>query len=433
MLGLFSNSTYSSRNLLLLVGGILSLITVSKELSAGDEAQYHYQELEELALANNPDLKVEFQNWQAAVAKVTVARSLPDPQISYTEFLEEVQTRVGPQRRKVGLMQMFPWFGTLDLRKDAAMARADLLAKKIEERGLSIIEGLKVSLADLILLEKKIGINREHLQILHSLEVSRKGSVSAGRTHLSNVLRIQVEVESLKDQIKTLESMRQPLKQKLVRVMGAPLVKALPTTWPSTKIFNAEVDLERIYREKHPAWLANEHALSAADAELNLARKKGKPDFGLGLTWVDTGSAIMPNTPGSGDDPLAINLSMNIPLWRGKVKSEIESRSQTRAAIESRFKTLHQDFQLKIKEALFRKEDSERKIVLYRDQLLPKAIDAYEASKKGHASNQVSFQNVLDAERTMLRFALDLEIAKRNQSVAQANIARLVGLSSKQP
>lgn len=408
------------------------MISLSGELRA-DAEQYLYKELEDLALANSPDLKVDFHNWQAAVAKVTVARSLPDPQVSYTEFLEEVQTRVGPQRRKVGLMQMFPWFGTLDLRREAALAKADVLAQKIEDRGLSLIENLKINLADLLLLEKKIAINRKHLQILHSLERSRKGSVSAGKTHLSNVLRIQVEVEALKDQVKTLESMRLPLMQKLERVIGSKLEKEIPTVWPSSKAQLTEKEMERMYQEKHPAWLANQHALSAADYELGLAQKQSKPNFGLGVTWVDTGSATMQNTPGSGDDPLAINISMNIPLWRGKVKNEIVSRSQKLASVESRFETLLQDFRVRLKEALFRKEDSERKIVLYRDQLIPKAQDAYEASKKGHASNQVSFQSVLDAERTLLRFALDLEIANRNKSVAQANIARLVGLMPSQP
>ncbi len=409
----------------------MSLIPVMGELIAGEEVRYHYQELEELALANNSDLKVDFQNWRATVAKVRVARSLPDPQISYTEFLEEVQTRVGPQRRKVSLMQMFPWFGTLDLRKDAALAKADAMAKKIESRGLSIIEALQVSVADLILLDKKISINREHLQILSSLEVSRRGSVSAGRAHLSNVLRIQVEIEVLKDQIKTLVSLRQPLAQKLERVIGTRLQKALPITWPSTPIALSHEDMERLFQKSHPAWLANQHALSAADAELNLAKKKNKPDIGLGFSWIDTGPAAMPNTAGSGSDPLAVTISMNIPLWRGKINSEIESRLHQRTAVEGQFQTLLQDYRVRIKEALFRKEDSERKIILYRDQLLPKALDAYEASKKGHASSQVSFQNVLDAERILLRFALELETAHRDHSVAKANIAKLVGLNSK--
>jgi outer membrane protein TolC len=413
------------------MGAFLSLITVTGELIAGEEVRYHYQELEDLALANNSELKVDFQNWRATVAKVRVARSLPDPQISYTEFLEEVQTRVGPQRRKVSLMQMFPWFGTLDLRKDAALAKADAMAKKIESRGLSIIEALQVSVADLILLDKKISINREHLQILSSLEVSRRGSVSAGRAHLSNVLRIQVEIEVLKDQIKTLVSLRQPLAQKLERVVGTRLQKALPITWPSTPIALSHEDMERLFQKSHPAWLANQHALSAADAELNLAKKKNKPDIGLGFSWVDTGPAVMPNTAGSGSDPLAVTISMNIPLWRGKINSEIESRLHQRTAIEGQFETLLQDYRVRIKEALFRKEDSERKIILYRDQLLPKALDAYEASKKGHASSQVSFQNVLDAERILLRFAIELETAHRDHSVAKANIAKLVGLNSK--
>merc|ERR1711974_383443 len=45
--------------------------------------------------------------------KVAQVNNLPDPTFSFGYFISPVETRVGPQRAKVGLTQMFPWFGTL--------------------------------------------------------------------------------------------------------------------------------------------------------------------------------------------------------------------------------------------------------------------------------------------------------------------------------
>lgn len=68
-----------------------------------------------------------------------------------------------------------------------------------------------------------------------------------------------------------------------------------------------------------------------------------------------------------------------------------------------------------------------RKIDLYRDQILPTAQDAYRSSQKGHESGRIAFQNVLDAERVLLRFTLDLETSKRDLAVAEARLQQLIG------
>ncbi|MBU4014313.1 MAG: hypothetical protein KJ550_12745, partial [Proteobacteria bacterium] len=61
------------------------------------------------AALNNPGLKASFYRWKEALEKITQSRSLPDPRFNYTYFIKEVETRVGPQEQKIGLMQTFPW------------------------------------------------------------------------------------------------------------------------------------------------------------------------------------------------------------------------------------------------------------------------------------------------------------------------------------
>ena len=65
------------------------LFSFSQELQANEKESYNHQELVDLALENNPDLKVDFHKWKSAVSAITAAHTLPDPQLTYTEFLEE--------------------------------------------------------------------------------------------------------------------------------------------------------------------------------------------------------------------------------------------------------------------------------------------------------------------------------------------------------
>lgn len=407
--------------------GCCCLMTFPLFSGVVDTTPFSYGELESIALENNPELKVKFQRWRSAVAKVTVAKSLPDPVISYTEFLEEVQTRVGPQRRKVSLMQSFPWFGTTKLRGDVVLAEAKVLEQHIQAQKLTIVTGVRTTVYDLILLEKKIAIHREHHAILQALEASRKGAVSAGQTHLSNVLRVQVEVEALHDQIQSLVAMKAPLRQALEYWLGTDLDRPLPLEWPMSAELPEVEMLEKSFKAQSPVWLANKMSLEAGDAKLKLADQMGKPNLGLGLSWIDTGPSVMPNTPGSGDDPLALTLSMSLPLWRGKVQAERESAALMRDAAESHGEVLLQKFKRSLAQLQFDRSDAMRKIDLYRDQILPKAQDAYRSSQKGHESGRIAFQNVLDAERVLLRFTLDLETSKRDLAVAEARLQQLIG------
>ena len=65
------------------------------------------------AAENDPGLKAKYTSFEAALEKVAQVNQLPDPQLSLGVFILPVETRVGPQQAKIGLSQMFPWFGTL--------------------------------------------------------------------------------------------------------------------------------------------------------------------------------------------------------------------------------------------------------------------------------------------------------------------------------
>ena len=54
-------------------------------------------------LANSATLRAAFEEWRASVERIDQVSVLPEPRLSYTEFVEEVQTRTGPQERRLGV------------------------------------------------------------------------------------------------------------------------------------------------------------------------------------------------------------------------------------------------------------------------------------------------------------------------------------------
>ena len=86
------------------------------------------------AAMNNSGLRTAFESWRAAMEQIPQAAALDDPRFTYGYFLQEVETRVGPQKHRLGLTQMFPWFGKLDVRTDAAAAKAEAARSPLRSR-----------------------------------------------------------------------------------------------------------------------------------------------------------------------------------------------------------------------------------------------------------------------------------------------------------
>ena len=61
------------------------------------------------SLKNNAQIEAAFYRWNAALENVPQVTTLPDPRLTYGYFLNEVETRVGPQQHRVSVGQMFPW------------------------------------------------------------------------------------------------------------------------------------------------------------------------------------------------------------------------------------------------------------------------------------------------------------------------------------
>ena len=131
------------------------------------------------AALNNAGLKAAFERWKAAVEQVPQAESLPDPKFTYGYFIEEVETRVGPQRQKFGIMQVFPWFGEIEARTDVASAKAKAARKGYEAIKLKLFFGVKDAFYEYAYLARAIEIARDNLELLkHFEEVPFTASVT---------------------------------------------------------------------------------------------------------------------------------------------------------------------------------------------------------------------------------------------------------------
>lgn len=118
------------------------------------------------AALNNPGLEAAFNPGKAALEMVLPARTLPDPHFTFGYFIEQVETRVGPEDYTIGISQTFPWFGKLKLRGEAALEGANAAQQQYENAKLKVFDEVKQAYFELYYLGRAIGITDENMHLL---------------------------------------------------------------------------------------------------------------------------------------------------------------------------------------------------------------------------------------------------------------------------
>jgi len=381
------------------------------------------------AALSNAGLEAAFNHWKAALERVPQAKSLPDPRFNYTYFIEEVETRVGPQRQKFGIAQMFPWFGTRRLRKDAASEAAAAAEQAYEKTKLALFYRVKAAYYEYWFLAQSMAVTKEHLKLVTNMESVARTRFKAGAAPNSAVIQAQVELGKLDDRLRTLESLRKPIVAKLNAAMNRPTHVPLP--WPrSLPEFAASFTDEQAIQwlaESNPDLRRLEHLAGKEEAAIRLARKNYLPDITLGVEYVQTDDALMPGTRDSGKDPVMAMISVNLPIWYGKNRAaEREARFRKVAAEKDRDDTgkrLDADLEL----VLYQFRDAERKIDLYGDTLVPKAEQSLKVAQQGFEAGGTSFISLIDAQRMLLEFQLAHQRAQADRGQRLAEIEMLAG------
>lgn len=382
------------------------------------------------AALHNPQLQAAFARYEAALEAVAPARSLPDPKFTYRYYIQEVETRVGPQEQSFGLAQTFPWFGKLDLRGEIAAEEAQAQRQAFEAARLRLFYQVKQAYYEYYYLAKAIAVTKENVKLMGYLEEVARMKYKVAAAGHPEIIRAQVEQGKLADQLRSLEDLRNPIVAKLNAALNHPPGMLLP--WPKGELKEEEISAndEQIIawlREGNPQLKVLDREIAAKKKAIQLAGKNYFPDITLGVDYIDTDGALMPGTPDSGKDPLTVMASVNLPIWHEKYRAtEHQARARYQAALMAKLgqeNTLHAQVQM----ALYELRDAGRKIGLYRDTLIPKAKQALKATITAFTADKAEFIDLIDQERILLEFELSYERALANQAQRLAELEMLIG------
>jgi outer membrane protein TolC len=374
-----------------------------------------------LAEQRNPGLKAAFHRWQGALQKIPQATSLEDPKLAFMQYLE----RSMETQQELGVMQMFPYPGKLTLRGQVESAEAEALRKELEKARLDLRAEVKDAFFEYYYLEQTIRINSENLDLLKHFESVATARYGVGRGGNQDVIKAQVELGKLENELRNLQDSRMPVRARLNATMNRPTSAPLP---PPLEVnaqqvtLEAEALLQGAFRG-NPELQAIDARIRKANGQVALARKEYLPDFSLGLNWMNANNRMEESM---GDEYVA-SIEMNLPVYRKRIAAMVQ---EAQSGVQE-FQSMRQETQNRVavdlQDQLYKLRNAERQLNLLADLLVPKARQSLQITETSYSSGQSSFLELVDTERELLMFQESYYRSIADYMQALAKIEPLAG------
>ncbi|MFQ5498216.1 MAG: TolC family protein [Candidatus Zixiibacteriota bacterium] len=381
------------------------------------------------AAIESPALRRAFYRWRAALEKSGYAGALPDPMLSFHYFIENVETRVGPQEQRLSLKQSFPWFGTLGARREMASQQAQTAYRQYQSAKLKLNYSVKAAYYDYYYLGRDIALTRDNLELLTFWESIARVKYKVALKRHPDIIKAQVELGKLEDQLLTLQDRVVPAASRLRALLNLPptVVLPIPETIEIDEVVLSSDSVLAAALTHNPDLGAMQHIIAREQAGVSLARKASLPSFTVGADYIATGAAVNPALSESGKDPWIVGVGVSLPIWFGKNSSKRhEARAKYQAA-QYDFSDAKNQLAAYVDKLMFEYADAMRRANLYRDGLVPKAEQALNANYSAYQADETDFLNVLDAQRQLLSFQLSLEKAWADLATCRAEIELVIG------
>jgi outer membrane protein TolC len=373
----------------------------------------------EAVLAHNASLEAMRQAVVAAVAQVRPAGSLDDPMLSVSAAPRTFGTAGGPNG-DVEVSQSFPWWGTLNVRREVARADAEAMSQDLDALRLRLAATARGAFADWVYVHRALEINSANLSVLTELRNVARIRYTTGQAPQEDVLQADVERATLKQERfewqRELTVAQSRMNALLDRAPESPI--PAPGELPATSALPAEEILaERALAHPQLEELAAEE--SAAEARQQLAEKERFPKFGVSAgynnMWADPAMRPM------------VGLSFTLPLDQGKYRADIDAAHAEARRAASTLENQRASLLADLSADYAAVREAKRSVALYRDELVPLAESTLEVSRSEYGSGRGDFLNVLTAEQHRLDIELALARMQSEYFRALAELDRASG------
>lgn len=364
-----------------------------------------YRELE----ARNPMLRAASASARAAAARIGPVSRLPDPALQLSTMNRDLpgfalNDPLG--MNQVQLMQMIPLGGRIGLAADAAKARARAEAARVPGMVLTQRAMAARRFYALHRLDRSIDVLLATRELIRRLERTAEGMYAVGTGRQADVLRAQVEIARMTEDILRMQTMRRAEAARLNGLLDRPPADSVARpVLPSLDVLLPSADsLIVLAIGTRPLLRAAVEQVAAAQAEELRAGRELWPDLTVGMIYGQRG---MPE--GGTDRMMSLMVGATIPIWAGSRQKQMRLEALAmREMAEAELAGLRAETWAGVLELLAELERVTRLTALYQGTVLPQAAAAVSSALAAYQVGSVDFMTVLDNQMTVNRYRLEL-------------------------
>ena len=364
------------------------------------------EEIERMALAGNPEIRVAARRLAAAQAHVPVSGALDDPSFMYRGWGVPLRQpwNYNAAQNMFMVSQNFPGWGKRRLRSE--VARSDVAEAKaaLDNTRLQVRVEVQKGFYDLLRAQDEMRVHDEHIGIARQAVEAARIKYTVGKVPQQDILKAQVELTRLAEHLvhfdEDAEIARVRLNTLLGRDPGTPIQVggdyAIPSQLPRLQ------ELEKLAVASRPDLAEAQAAIEKAVHEQALAQKGYTPDLS-----VAAGYMLMPGDT-SQRNRYMVEGALTLPwLNRGKHNAEISEAKAKSSEQEAELAALRNVAFGQIQEALARAKAARTLADIYHVQLQPQAEATLRSTVIAYENDRTDFLNLLDSQTTVI----DIDLA----------------------
>jgi outer membrane protein TolC len=387
------------------------------------------QELQELLLQNNSQLRSASGLGAAAQFGVIPARTLDNPTINITPSTSAKNPLAlgASSQMNWGISQSVPWPGKKQLSGDIAQAQANLTKEQVELLKVQLIGQLKSAWVAWQQNNAQISIARVQVDRLEQIKEIVRLRYANNAAAYVDFINAQVTQAQLRNDIIGFERQGQSLLAQISVLIGQTTTQKLHVQIQTVVADKSTLDLKALQLralEINPAAKASKFAVDAAQRVVELAELGKRPDFTLGLT----SNTASPPWGFGNTDYYNVSLSATFPLYYAfrernlidQAKAQLISAQDANASVE-------QQIALQVEVAYLQWAQSMEQLKLNEERIVAQARVGYRLALTNYSNNQATYIDLLTAYNTLRSAELSQEQAKSSAVQAKINLDVAVG------
>lgn len=180
-------------------------------------------------------------------------------------------------------------------------------------------------------------------------------------------------------------------------------------------------------KENRPELRAGIALIERSDQAYSLAKKDYYPDLTIGANYFQIDEGPLPFSD-NGEDAFNVVFSINVPIWRTKLSSQVRSASEMIKAQKNQYENILNRTLFEVKDYHFRIQTARETFDLYKNVLIPQADQSLKSAEVGYVTGVVDFLDLLDAERILLQIQFGYWKAYTDYLKRIADMERAVGM-----